>query len=284
LNSGRASWLGLTSDRWIHAASYLAVAGLIVVGVFILALSRQAGGAAEDLQRGRVARLSSPRTEFEFHSVTELVEAIEPSVVQIETNAGMGSGFVLDASGLVVTCHHCIENAFEAVVIFENGTRAPVIGVCKASPELDLAVISVRAPKPLVPLPLAGILPKKGAPVVAFGAPAGLSFTVSEGSVSGLRTGAELVDLHGPFHGSLRGDTEFSLSPKVWLVQITSSTMPGNSGGPVVDFLGNVVGISSFGLNWNGQMLEFCISAEEIRTLAADLDAEVTPLEIYRRH
>jgi S1-C subfamily serine protease len=56
--------------------------------------------------------------------------------------------------------------------------------------------------------------------------------------------------------------------------------MPGNSGGPVVDFSGNVIGIASFLFNWRGQLLEFCISAEEIRKLVYNLDLKERPLWI----
>ena len=63
----------------------------------------------ENLQRGRVARFSPPRSKFDFASVTELIEAIEPSVVWIKTNKGNGRGFVIDESGLIVTCFHCID-------------------------------------------------------------------------------------------------------------------------------------------------------------------------------
>jgi S1-C subfamily serine protease len=220
------------------------------------------------MQRGRVAKLSTPRDESEFSSVTQLVEAVEPSVVKIESKDGIGSGFVLDPSGLIVTCHHCIDGASDAEIVFANGRRVPILRVVTIAPDRDLAIIEIRPRERLVPLPLAKRRPKKGEPIVALGSPAGLSFTVSEGSVSGLRTGAELSDLAGVFRNP-RG-----LSPDVTVVQITASTMPGSSGGPVVDFSGNVIGISSFGLNWDGQKYEFCIAAEEIHRLVAEMGDE----------
>jgi putative serine protease PepD len=229
------------------------------------------------IDRGRVARLSAPRSKLEFRSVVELVEAVEPSVVQVETNRGLGSGFVLDETGLVVTCNHVVSDVTLAEVVFADGRRAPVIGVCYEDPRQDIAILSIKPPGRVTALALAPTSPKKGAPIVAFGSPVGLSFTISDGSVSALRTVGELLALDGPFKGILRGDASFELALNVRLVQITSSTMPGNSGGPVVDFLGNVVGISSFCLDWNGQIYEFCISADEIRDAAAKLHA-VKPL------
>jgi S1-C subfamily serine protease len=232
--------------------------------------------AAQKLRRGRVAKLSAPRSEFEFASVTELIEAVEPSVVQIETRSGIGSGFVLDASGLIVTCHHCIAEATEADVVFADGRRSPVLGVLVDSAAADVAVLVVQRRESLAPLALAPRPPKKGDPIVAIGSPVGLSFSISEGSVSGLRTPDDLKDLPGPIPISM------DLSPNLQLVQYTASTMPGNSGGPVVDFSGNVVGISSFVFDWRGQLFEFCIAAEEIRKLIADLELQVTPLWVVR--
>jgi putative serine protease PepD len=118
-------------------------------------------------------------------SVAELIEAVEPSVVQVETRSGFGSGFVLDESGLIVTCRHCIDTAFEATVVFADGRRAPVTGIVIDSAKADIAVLAIEPIGPLVPLPLATRAPKKGEPIVSFGSPGGLSFSTSEGSVSG---------------------------------------------------------------------------------------------------
>jgi S1-C subfamily serine protease len=232
----------------------------------------------ENLQRGRVARFSPPRSKFDFASVTELIEAIEPSVVCIKTNTGISSGFVIDESGLIVTCYHCIDDARGGRVIFKDQSEAPIVGVRRVAPERDLAVIQIETTRSLVPLPISTEPPKKGEPVIAFGSPAGLSFTVTEGSVSAVRTGEEMSKLSDQFSHSIDGAPWQQFTPTVSLVQITASTMPGNSGGPIVDFRGNVLGVSAFGLNWRGQMLGFCISAQDILEVASQLDAQLTPL------
>ena len=69
-----------------------------------------------------------------------------------------------------------------------------------------------------------------------------------------------------------------SLAPKVSLVQVNAPIMPGNSGGPVVDFFGNVIGINSFCVYWHGQTYAFCIAASEIQRAASSLDKQPTPL------
>ena len=232
----------------------------------------------ENLQRGRVARLSPPRNEFDFDSVTELIDAVEPAVVCIKTNTGLGSGFVIDESGLIVTCYHCIDDAVGGRVIFKDQSEVPIVGVRRVAPERDLAVIQIAPTRPLVALPISHATPKKGEPVIALGSPAGLSFTVTEGSVSAVRTCEELSVLSGEFASAIGSGHWYRLSPTLCLIQITASTMPGSSGGPIVDFRGNVLGISSFGLNWHGQKLEFCISARDIIDVVSQLDAEVTSL------
>jgi S1-C subfamily serine protease len=254
-----------------------ALVSAIVFGTAIIQTDSRPA-VRENLRRGRVARLSPPRNEFDFASVTELIEAVEPSVVWIRTNRGSGSGFVIDESGLIVTCYHCIEHASGGRVVFRDKSEAPIVGVRRVAPERDLAVIQIDAPRQLVSLPIATESPKKGEPVIALGSPGGLSFTVSDGSVSAVRTGQELRTLSGEFVDAIGSAHWYDLSPTLRLVQITATTMPGNSGGPIVDFRGNVLGISSFLLNWHGQTLGFCISAADIRDVANQLDAVATPL------
>jgi S1-C subfamily serine protease len=265
------------SLRWSAAVAGgifgIVLVALVAHGVIHNSVSQR----VEKLERGRVARLSAPRNEKEYKSVTELIEAVEPSVVQIKAGGSIGSGFILDESGLIVTCEHCFRDAIDAEVVFANGKKLPVLGVARLAHECDVAILVVESSFKLRPLPLADALPKKGEPIVAFGSPAGLSFSESEGSVSGLRSVDELSQLPGVFRMSL------PLSPSTSLVQITASTMPGNSGGPIVDFSGNVLGISSFVLDWHGHTYEFCIAAAEIRKVAAKLDGKVTPLVEQRR-
>ena len=61
--------------------------------------------------------------------------------MEIVSEGGTGSGFVLHNSGLIVTCYHCIADTRFAIVEFANGTRAPVLGVVKASPQADIAIL-----------------------------------------------------------------------------------------------------------------------------------------------
>ena len=255
--------------------------GLLVLSTALAAgaVWKQTGaGASAQFHRGHLARLSAPRNTSEFSSVVELVEAVEPAVVQIETKLGLGSGFVLDASGLVVTCQHCIGDQREATIVFADGRREHMVRMYAQAPERDLAIIQISRLRPVVALPVASREMKKGEPVVAFGAPEGLSFSVSEGSISAMRTSADLVEvLRGPeYENMFHGNNILGFTSDVSLVQITAATMPGNSGGPVVDFSGNVIGICSFAMNLHGQHFGFCVSAREILRLVASMDEQDT--------
>jgi S1-C subfamily serine protease len=248
----------------------MAVGGTIAALGLLLAIvglvNRRQSAEAAKFQRGHFVRLSEPHDGTKFRSVVELVEAIEPSVVQIETAIGMGSGFVVDESGLVVTCHHCVRDTVDGWVTFADGRREKVVRVRGAWPEHDIAIVEITTLTPVVPLSLETRALKKGEPVVAFGAPEGLSFSISEGSVSALRTGKEVAEiLVRPPYNVTRGTDILDLAANAAVVQITAAIMPGSSGGPVVNFSGNVVGIAAFGLRHDGQQFGFCIAAEDIR-------------------
>jgi S1-C subfamily serine protease len=252
------------------------IGGALVLGIFAILTTgfkpRPEIKPAVDLHLTPDAKLPLPH-QSEYASTIDLIKAIEPSVVQIETTrGGIGSGFVLDKSGLIATCYHCIEGADGATALFANGQRLKVLGTVAVAPHRDIAILAVEPSDSFLPLALASKKPKKGEPIVAMGSPGGLSFSECAGSVSSLRTVADLSTIDNYVK------VLSPLAPTVSLVQVNAPIMPGNSGGPVVDFSGNVIGINSFLINWRGQMYAFCIAASEIQRVAASLDKEVTPL------
>ncbi len=144
----------------------------------------------------------------------------------------LGSGFVIDAKGHVVTNDHVIESARELRVVLEDGTElaATVIG---RDPKLDLAVLEVDASPQLVPAPLgASDQLQVGEWVVALGNPFGREVTASAGIVSSLGKTSE--GLLGPEPHTYRG-----------FLTTDASINAGNSGGPLVNTAGEVVGVNS---------------------------------------
>jgi serine protease Do len=154
-----------------------------------------------------------------------------PEPVQTQ---GLGSGFVLDTLGHIMTCHHVVADFEDVTVKFSDdaaygGENVLVIGV---DPVTDLAVIQVKAKRRFAPARLGNSDELQvGQPVMAMGSPFGLEGTATAGIVSGLSRWG-LGKSSGP---------DFQA-----FVQTDALVNPGNSGGPLVDLEGKVVGVSSF--------------------------------------
>ena len=221
----------------------------LVVGV----LGGLAGGALQDelaAQRGTndngidgVRTQSAAPLDADNGSVPAVAQALLPSTVQIvaefdgQAAGATGSGFVLDREGHVVTNNHVVASAAEddgpIVVIDHEGKRheATVVG---RSAVYDLAVLDVDGAEGLEPAALgASQALRVGDPVIAFGAPLGLSQTVTSGIVSALDR---------PVTTSGESDDESSY---INAVQTDAAINPGNSGGPLVNLAGEVVGVNS---------------------------------------
>ncbi len=163
-------------------------------------------------------------------SLADLVQAVRPAVVRIQTSCGSGSGFIIDAHGNIVTNRHVVGHNPRVVVRLDDGRR--IDGrVSRVHPSADLAVVRITAPHlEAVPLADAHRVPV-GALVVAFGYPLadaiGPEMTVTEGILSAKRV------RHG--HQEL---------------QTSAAVNPGNSGGPLVDVAaGGVVGVIFAGID-----------------------------------
>ncbi|HJU34983.1 MAG TPA: trypsin-like peptidase domain-containing protein [Nitrososphaera sp.] len=185
-------------------------------------------------------------------TLTDLFEKTQQSVVQVsgissEDNpffgASLGSGFIYDNNGHIVTNYHVVagSNPDDISITFIDGTvyRARVIGTDQYS---DLAVLHVEDDAPadkLIPLPLGNSSALLvGQDVVAIGNPFGLSGSMTEGIVSGLH---RLIPVYqDPVSGV--GAPAFSI-PDV--IQTDAAINPGNSGGPLLDMQGEVIGINS---------------------------------------
>ena len=176
------------------------------------------------------------RTEL---SLTEIFEKSEAGVVRVNVVRadeiigvnGVGSGFVFDTRGHVITNQHVVQNSNKLVVTFLDGRsyNAKLIG---SDPFTDIAVIKVDAePSLLQPLLLGDSSNLKvGMGVVAIGNPFGLSGSMTAGIVSAL---GRLLPSQ---------DTGFSI-PDV--IQTDAAINPGNSGGPLLNMRGEVVGINT---------------------------------------
>jgi serine protease Do len=161
-------------------------------------------------------------------SVTELTEMARPSIVTVTQigrggmHEALGTGFVISPDGLIATNEHVVGSARRLQVQFADGAIADVTSIHATDPTLDLAIIKVDR-HDLKPLPLgkSGTV-KQGQQVIALGHPQGLQFSVVEGVISAMR------DIEGAH-----------------MIQIAIPIEVGNSGGPLLDLGGRVLGIVS---------------------------------------
>ena len=171
----------------------------------------------------------------------DLIERVAPSVVQIrargETGGGTGSGVVLDHSGHIVTNDHVVRGAVTLVVEMHDGTvvAAELVGSDSSN---DLAVIRANLPAHLSVPAVFGDSDavRVGEPVFAIGNPFDLDFTVTSGIISGVDREAH------QYLGGRRG-----------VLQTDAAVNPGNSGGPLFNAAGEVIGITTAVENPAGQ-------------------------------
>lgn len=172
-------------------------------------------------------------------SLQLLYQQVMPGVVSIQVSTpqggGLGSGFVYDTEGHVITNFHVVDGATSVEVDFSSGfkARGTVIGVDKDS---DIAVVKVDAPESeLHPLTLGNSANLQvGQTVIAIGNPFGLNGTMTVGIVSAL--GRTQTSDH-----SIDGGGFFSAAD---IIQTDAAINPGNSGGPLLNTNGEVVGIN----------------------------------------
>ncbi len=165
-------------------------------------------------------------------------QAIRPSFVFIETagqdkegkdESGIGSGVIINDKGAILTCLHVVAGAAQIKVIFADGTEATA-EIAAQQPENDIAVLQPsQLPEVLVPATLGNPnAVRVGDEAYVVGNPLGLYGSMSAGVISGLDRSFKPPDRDQRMEG---------------LIQIDAAVNPGNSGGPLLNRYGQVVGI-----------------------------------------
>ncbi len=202
----------------------------------VFTLARQPELKEEDIpvlhqlneEYSRVARLvERVLVSIDTTGVTSVPQPSEDGDFMIEkrlTVHGLGSGVIVTEEGHIITAYHVIQNKHALRVTLSNGKSVSVrlVGV---DPELDIAVLQVENPMTFTPLPFGNsdeIAP--GMIVLACGNPYGLGTTVSRGIISARER--KLVD------------------SGINLIQTDASIFPGNSGGPLINIRGEIIGIN----------------------------------------
>jgi S1-C subfamily serine protease len=240
--------------RMGHGSAGRAIAiGLVIVvsmalGGFIASAFPRGEPVAAPTTSGTVATAASSGGGAQIAAIEnlpELVDRVRPSVVRIGATTGLGlgsqgvgTGVMIDREGNILTNYHVIEGAQSLTVDLTDGTqlRGQVVGT---DPGNDLAVIRAAIPTDKIQPATFGDSEsvRVGEPVFAIGNPFGLVFTVTSGIISGRERERSALDGR-PIRNVLQTD---------------AAVNPGNSGGPLFNARGEVVGINSSIENPTGQ-------------------------------
>ncbi len=198
-----------------------------------------------------VSPVSASFTAAKSLSINDIYRRAAPGVVQVQQQKqSLGSGFVVDKAGHIVTNFHLIDGAKQVRVSFSNGAsmKATIVGT---DPSSDLAVLKIDASsRALTPLPLGDSdAIRVGDPVVAIGNPFGLDRTVTAGIVSAIQRAITAPNGYTIDH----------------VVQTDAAINHGNSGGPLLNGRGEVVGVNS--------QIEtgFAVPSNTVKTVIAQL-------------
>ncbi|ALG14598.1 serine protease [Kibdelosporangium phytohabitans] len=233
----------LLFGRRVKASALIILAVVVLViggagGVVGWFIARTGDSLTSDVTLAEV----SPGVQRPPGSISDIAKRVAPSVVSIELHgpnaSGVGSGAVIDGQGYIITNNHVIENAakdtaIKMTAVFQDGSRADA-KVVGRDPKTDLAVIKVQVNNPTVLQFGDSESLQVGDTVIAVGSPLGLSNTFTEGIVSALHR-PRLIPNGG-------GDPPVAYDA----IQTDASINRGNSGGPLVDATGALVGINSF--------------------------------------
>jgi S1-C subfamily serine protease len=246
----------------------LVLAGLVAA----LGLGAGGGAAAYAVLSDDAATVVSPVTVTESEpadaveglTIAQIYERAHEGVVEISGGSGLGgpqsqgSGFVYDEEGHLITNQHVVAGAQSLTVRFADGTtrRGRIVGT---DPSTDLAVVEVDAPaSALTPLPLGDSSEVRvGDSVVALGSPFGLEGTITSGIVSAL-------------HRQMTAPNNFTITDSI---QTDAAINHGNSGGPLLDSRGRVIGVNAQIESDSGgnDGVGFAIPSDTVRSIVTQL-------------
>ena len=183
-------------------------------------------------------------TSSDFSSI---IEDVVKGVVTIKTNLGQASGVIFDSRGYIITNKHVIEGVSSASIIDYN-SKTYSVSLVGVSSSADLAILKINSNDTFNALKFADVNDiKVGTKVIAVGNPLGLSFSVTEGIISGVNRN---VDNSG-----------------LGYVQTDVPINPGNSGGPLIGADKKIIGINTFKIT-NTEGIGFAIPANIAKSVA----------------
>jgi serine protease Do len=180
-----------------------------------------------------------------------IIEDVVKSVVTIKTDVSQGTGFIIDEEGYIVTNYHVMENAKSAGIFTYNGElhQVKIIGY---NLDLDIALLKISGDFNALKLADSEDI-QLGEKVIAIGNPLGLQFSVSEGIISN-------INQAGP-----NGIKAY--------IQTDAALNPGNSGGPLINKQGKVVGINNFKIS-GSEGIGFALESNYIKNIVNEISSE----------
>ncbi len=171
-----------------------------------------------------------------------IIEEVIESIVSIKTDAGQGSGFIIDEEGYIVTNAHVLSGAHYAKALTYKGDLKEV-SLVGYNLDLDIALLKIKGNYDYLKFGNSSEV-KVGEKVIAMGNPYGLSFTVTEGIVSAIhRKGLNNIEAY------IQTDVPLNI---------------GNSGGPLINKKGEVIGVNNFKVS-GGESLGFALESNFAR-------------------
>ncbi len=200
--------------------------------------------------------VTSPKAQV--LSTEKIYENVLPSImtlsIQKESESiSIGTAFLIKEDGVAVTCFHVVEDAISVKAKFPDGEEYFVSGIIDKDEKRDIALIRVKCFRENF-LTIIADEPKVGSQAFVIGAPRGLEFSISDGIIS------QVQDLVGMKN-----------------YQFTCPVSPGNSGSPLINSQGNVIGVVSWQIV-EGQNLNFAIPSKYI--LGLDASLPTTPFDL----
>ena len=242
----------------VTLAAVLGAGALIGAGGGAATYAALSSGKGTTIVRQVTVSDGQPTSSSSSLSVQSIYRLAGKGVVEITAGQGQGSGFVYDSNGHIVTNAHVVEGSSSVSIKFSNGKAysARVVGTDAST---DLAVLKVDAPaSQLFPLTLGDSSSLVvGDQVVAIGSPFGLEGTVTSGIVSAL-------------HREMTSPNNFAIDNSI---QTDAAINHGNSGGPLLNAEGKVVGVTAqIESNSGGnEGVGFAVPSNTVRSIASQL-------------